>query len=168
MTIANGQQILAADLDGIWSTALGTLRTRTNDNNKYLQFNEVFTFNVINNTIAEYLRTIVYVPRTDVILRGIRLYCCSTITGINATLTIPAQIAENNTIVGGNIKSSLTLTATSGTSALLSNSGGFNQLSTNELFTFLAGDNIDLVVSTDSATTSNVIVVLMLETVLTG
>jgi len=166
MTIANGQQILAPDLDAIWSTALGTLRTRTNDNNKYLQFNEVFTFNAVNNSTAEYLRTIVYVPRTDVILRGIRLYCCSTTTGITATLTIPAQIAENGTIVGGNIKSTLTLTATSGATVLAS--GGFNQLSTNELFTFLAGDNIDLVVSTNNATAANVIIVLMLETVLTG
>lgn len=172
MTISNGSAILAADLNGIWETALGTLRTRTITNTPYKQFSEVFRFDGITTSTAEYLRTVVYVPRTDVILRGVRIVCASTgVQTITATVTIPAQIVEDNKIVGGNIKSTLTASATySNTTPDFSGSEGRVTLSNTELFSFLAGDNIDIVVSlTATGTpTCNVTVTCLFETVLTG
>lgn len=172
MAISNGSAILASDLNGIWETALDTLRSRTDTSNLYKQFSEVFRFDGITSSTAEYLRTIVYVPRTDVILRGVRIYCAT--DGANlptATVTIPAQIIEDNNIVGGNIKSTLTASATASASSNFANSTNRVVLSNTELFTFLAGDNIDIIVSLSGAITSppcNVTVVCLFENVLTG
>lgn len=168
MAITNGSTILAADLNGIWTTALGTLRSRTTANNPYKQFTETFQFDGITSGTAEYLRTFTYVPRTDVILRSAHIYCLSTTIGTVATLSIPAQLIEDNNIVGGNIKSTLTATATSASAVSIAASGGIVTLPNTELFTFLAGDNIDFVVSTNNASVSNVTVCLLLESLLTG
>jgi hypothetical protein len=170
MPLTNGTTILAADLNGVWTTALATLRSRNSDTTTSKQFTETFHFNGVigsgGSATPEYLRTIVYVPRTDVVLRAARLYCMSTsATAVVATLTIPSQIVEDNAIVGGNIKNTLTATATRDTSITdMSLSGGIITLPNTELFTFLAGDNIDLVVNTNSANSANIIVSLLLET----
>lgn len=167
MAISNGTTILGSDVNGIWTTALGTLRDRNDDNNPYKQFTETFEFNGVVSSTAEYLRTYVYTPRTDVVLRAARLYCLSTTAGIVATLRIPAQKIENATIVGGNIKSTLSTSASSNASIVdLSLSGGTINLPREQLFTFLAGDNIDIVVSSSSASTSNITVVLLFENIL--
>jgi hypothetical protein len=174
MPISNGSIILAADVNGIWQTALATLRARTTANNPNKQFTETFSINGIVASTPEYLRTIVYVPRTDVILRSARVYIVSTNggvlqNGISATVTIPAQLIEDNSIVGGNIPRTLTATATSNASANLGSSAARLDLPNDQLFTFLAGDNIDIVVSTaDTANVNKVIVSLTLESVLTG
>ncbi len=142
MPISNGSIILAADVNGIWQTALATLRARTTANNPNKQFTETFSINGIVASTPEYLRTIVYVPRTDVILRSARVYIVSTNggvlqNGISATVTIPAQLIEDNSIVGGNIPRTLTATATSNASANLGSSAARLDLPNDQLFTFL-------------------------------
>ena len=130
------------------------------------QFTETFQFNGIVTSTAEYLRSFTYTPRADCTLRGARIYCLSTTNNIVATLSIPAQIVEDNTIVGGNIPSSLTATATS--AATVAGSGGLVTLPNTAMIRLLAGDNIDIIVSTNSATAADVTVTLLLETPLTG
>lgn len=176
MAITNGSTITAADLDSIWETGLETLRIRTqsvagsSSNTPYKQYCEIFRFDGIVTGTPEHRRSAVFVPRTDVIVRGIRVYCQSATLGIVATASIPAQIYKDNNIVGGNIKKSLTATATSAAAALYSNSGSALDLSLGiggvGLFTFLAGDNIEILVSTSSAFSANVTVSLLLETVM--
>lgn len=168
MALVNGTTILATDITGVWTGALALLRAKTTSNNPWKQFTETFQFDGIASGTAEYLRTFTYVPRTDVILRSAHIYCASTTTPITATLSIPAQLIEDNTIVGGNIKSSLSAIAVSAAMPISSSGGIVTTLSNTELFTFLAGDNIDFVVSTNNAAVSNVTVCLLLESVLTG
>lgn len=170
MAIVNGQIITPADVNGIWSTALATLRARTNDNTPYKQFVETFQFNGVTSLTAQYLSSYIYSPRTDVVVRAIRVYCMSATAGIVATVSIPAQIVEDNIIVGGNIKSTITATATSNASvADMSLSGGLvTTLPNNEMTVFLAGDNIDIIVSTNSLTAADITVSLLLETTMVG
>ena len=168
MALTNGSTILAADLTGVWTGALALLRARTTSNNPWKQFTETFQFDGIASGTAEYLRTFTYVPRTDVILRSAHIYCASTTTNITATLSIPAQLVEDNTIVGGNIKNTLVATAVSNAMPISASGGIVTTLSNTELFTFLAGDNIDFVVSTNNVAVANVTVCLLLESVLTG
>jgi hypothetical protein len=171
MAISNGSTILAADLTGIWTPGLATLRARSTANNPNKQFTETFHFDGIASGTAEYLRTLTYVPRTDVILRSAHIYCLSTTIGITATLSIPAQIIldDDNKTPGGNIKNTLTASAISASAVSIANSGGIvSTLSNTELFTFLAGDSINFVVSTNNVATSNVTVCLTLESILTG
>jgi len=173
MTISNGSPILASDLNGIWQTALGTLRSRTTANNPNKQFVETFSFNNILQSTAEHLRTAVYVPRTDVVLRAARIYIVSTFAGVkqsgtDATVTIPAQQIEDNVIVGGNIPRTLTATAVSNALSFTGSEERID-LPNDQLFTFLAGDNIDIIVSTtDTTRANNIIVSLTLESVITG
>lgn len=168
MPIAPGQVITASDLNAVWPTALNSLRSRTDDNNDYKQFTQTFSFNGVINTTPEYLRTAVLTPTTDLILREARIYIRSLSggvaqNGIAATLTIPAQIIEDDVIVGGNIKRTLTTTCTSVVpSTDFSDSGATISLPNTELFTFLAGDNIDIIVSTPNATNNNYITVSLL------
>lgn len=169
MPIAPGQIISETDLNAVWPTALNSLRSRTDDNNDYKQFAQTFTFNGVINTTPEYLRTAVLTPTTDLILREARIYIRSlngggvAQNGISATLTIPAQIVEDDVIVGGNIKQTLTATCTSVVpSTDFSDSGATISLPNTELFTFLAGDNIDIIVSTPDAANNNYITVSLL------
>jgi hypothetical protein len=169
MAITNGSTILASDVNAIWETGLATLRSRTLASTPYKQYCEIFRFDGITSGTAPLRRGAVYVPRTDVIVRGARVYCQSATNGIIATVSIPAQIYKDNNIVGGNIKQSLTATATSNAPATFSNSGSVITLAAGTdpaLFTFLAGDNIEILVSTSSGTAANVTVSLLLETVM--
>jgi hypothetical protein len=181
MPITNGSPIIATDVNGIWQTALGTLRSNTSDNAPWKQYTETFVFNGLSTATSPVIPvhnlSTIYVPRTDVILRAARLYISafqsgSLYNGATATLTIPAQIIENNTIVGGNIKNTLTCTATSTNTSTLSSGAGLITLPNTETFSFLAGDNIDIVVSIDSALPTTVLcyitVSLTFENILTG
>jgi hypothetical protein len=177
MAFTNGTIILASDINAIWETGLASLRSRTQvaqvsgitSNIPYKQYCEIFRFDGITSTTAEHRRGAVFVPRTDVIVRGVRVYCQSATTSIVATVSIPAQIYKDNNIVGGNIKRSLTATATSQLPATYSDSGTVVTLDTGAdpaLFTFLAGDNIEILVSTNNVATANVTVSLLLETLM--
>ncbi len=169
MTIASGSLITADDLRGIWSVPLTTLATYNTLVNPYKQFTEVFQVRGVTNLTSEILRTVLYTPRTDVILRGFRVMCSSATVGIVATASIPAQVIRDNVIAGGNIPYSITATATSTAIAGdLSVTTGLATIPNNTIVSFLAGDNIDIVVSTNSATAANVTVTLLLENVLTG
>lgn len=169
MALINGDVIAASDVNAIWETGLTTLRARTIASTPYKQYCEIFRFDGIASNTAPLRLGAVYVPRTDVIVRGVRVYCQSATLAIVATVNIPAQIYKDNNIVGGNIKSSLTATATSAAAATFSNSGKVVTLDANTdpaLFTFLAGDNIEILVSTSSLSAANVTVSLLLETVM--
>lgn len=169
MALVNGTPITDTDINEIWETGLATLRARTIANTPYKQYNEIFCFDGIASGTAELRRGAVFVPRTDVIVRGVRVYCQSATVGIVATVNIPAQIYKDNNIVGGNIKSSLTATATSAAAATFSNSGTVvvtDPGTDPALFTFLAGDNIEILVSTNNVATANVTVSLLLETIM--
>ena len=177
MAFTNGTTILASDINAIWETGLASLRSRTQvaqvsgitSNIPYKRYCEIFRFDGITSTTAEHRRGAVFVPRTDVIVRGVRVYCQSATTSIVATVSIPAQIYKDNNIVGGNIKRSLTATATSQLPATYSDSGTVVTLDTGAdpaLFTFLAGDNIEILVSTNNVATANVTVILLLETLM--
>ena len=163
MTISNGSTITAADVNGIFEGALSTLRSYTQFNYPYKQWQQSFRVDGVNNSTAEYLRTISFYPRTDCIIRAIRIDCSAAINGITATATIPAQILQDNVIVGGNIKNDITLSATSDLAFPWYNHTGLYILPTEDLFTVIAGDSIDIVISTNSATVADVAVVLLLE-----
>lgn len=152
MPITNGSPILASDLNAVWQTALATLRTRTTSNNPYRQFVVVLRLLGINSTTPEHLRTITYVPRTDLVLRGAKIAATPSSTtpstGVICTATIPAGIREDESIVGGNINRTLSMEVTTdGTCDPASNFGAAT-LPVDQLFGLLAGDSIDIVVST--------------------
>jgi len=164
MAISNGSTIEAADVNGIFETALDNLRSYTVYSYPYKQWQQSFRIDGVTSSTAEHLRTISFYPRTDCIVRAIRIYCAAAYTGITATATIPAQILQDNVIVGGNIKNDITLSATSNTSpATRDQLSGLYTLSNEDLFTVLAGDSVDIVISTDSANPAFVSVVLTLE-----
>lgn len=163
MTISNGSTILAADVNGLFQTALSTLKNYTQYNYPYKQWQQSFRVDGVNNSTAEYLRTVSFYPRTDCIVRAIRIDCSATSSGITATATIPAQILQDNVIVGGNIKNDITLSATSNPASPWYNHTGLYILPAEDLFTVIAGDSIDIVISTDSATVTDVSIVLLLE-----
>lgn len=165
MTIANNSPITASDLNGLFDQTITNLLTIGVYNTPSKQFLHSFRINGINNSTAEYLRTVSFYPRTDCILRGVRILAESPSAGINITATIPSQIVEDNSIVGGNILNTITMTATTVVPPLttISNSVGFYNLSNSYVFPILAGDSIDIVLSSSSATASNVSVSLLLE-----
>lgn len=172
MTISNSSTILATDVNNSWDTPLSNLRRRDISISPYKQFTEIFTFNNIVATTPEYLRTIVYTPRTDVVVRSGRVGIVSTSAGVPAAGiiaigTIPAQVIEGSTIVGGNIPKTLTATATSSTAATFGSGQTRFDLNAQAVFKFLAGDNIDIVVSTTNTTNNNIITVsLTFETIM--
>jgi hypothetical protein len=163
MPITIGTTIIADDLNNIWRTALNTLRTRTTSNNPYKQFVAVLQFPRITSTTAEHLRTQTYIPRTDLILRSARVFghafSGSQSTGIEIRALIPAGIREDERIIGGNIVKDLRASViTDGAGDPLTNSGVF-ELPTNEIFGFLAGDSIDIIVGTTATGTAHDITV---------
>ena len=108
MAITNGSQIEASDLNGLFDNTINNLRTVGVFDTPSKQFLQSFRINGINNTTAEYLRTVTFFPRKDCILRGIRILGQSSSAGINITGTVPSQILEDNSIVGGNILNTIT------------------------------------------------------------
>lgn len=168
MAITPGSVITALDVNGLLETSLSNLRTTSDFTNPYKQWTQTFRLDSVNNTSSLIRRTIGFYPRTDCVLRGIRLSCASTISGIVATVTIPAQIVENNSIVGGNIVNTISFTATSqgNSPSPISNQTSLYTLDTSKRYTILAGDSIDIVVSTNSATSSNITISLLLENIL--
>lgn len=167
MTLSNGSTILPADIEGVYTPALANVRNINTFKNftNYKQFVESYTWRNIDNTTAEYLRTFVWTPRTDCTLRAIRVSCNGT-AGVTATVTIPAQVIEDNTIVGGNILNNISLSATS--AATIQASTGLYELPNDKLFGFLAGDSIDFVATINSATNVDVTITLLLENVITS
>ena len=164
MAITNGSQIEASDLNGLFDNTINNLRTVGVFDTPSKQFLQSFRINGINNTTAEYLRTVTFFPRTDCILRGIRILAQSSSAGINITATVPSQIVEDNSIVGGNILNTITMTATTALPLFtLSDAVDFYNLSNSYIFPILAGDSIDIVLSSNSATASNVSISLLLE-----
>lgn len=166
MAISNGSTIEAADVNGIFEGALSTLRSYTGYNYPYKQWQQSFRVDRVIDTTPEYLRTVSFYPRTDCIVRAIRIDCSSSINGFTATATIPAQVLQDNVIVGGNIKNDITLSATSNISTPWHNHTGLYVLPPEELFTVLAGDSIDIIVSTDATSSFDnvdVSIVLTLE-----
>jgi hypothetical protein len=150
MSFTNGQTITAAGVNGIFEGALNTVRTYTQYNYPYKQWQQSFRVDNLTDTTPEYLRTISFYPRTDCIIRAIRIDCSSSLSGLTATATIPAQVLQDNVIVGGNIKNDITLSATSNTAAPWHQHTGLYVLPNEDLFTVLAGDSIDIIVSTDA------------------
>lgn len=170
MAISNGSPILASDLNDYFDTALSNLRNVNVFNTEQKQFIQSFTIKGFNNATAEYLRTATFFPRTDCVLRGVRLIAESSTSSINITATIPAQIIKDNVIVGGNIKNTITLTATTqGVSGIptgaltVSDASGLYTLPVEELFTILAGDSIEIVFSSDNASIADASITLLLE-----
>lgn len=164
MTIANGSQILASDLNGLFDQTITNLNNVGVYTTPSKQFLHSFIVNGITNTTPEYLRTVSFYPRTDCILRGVRILAKSATSGIVITATIPSQVVEDNSIVGGNILNTITMTTTTQVPLLsLSSAVGYYPLSNSYIFPILAGDSIDIVLSSNSASPANVSVSLLLE-----
>jgi hypothetical protein len=170
MPITNGSVITAANLDDIYTTGLATLRTNTAANVARKQYTVTFRFNQIKSTTAEHLRTKVWVPRTDVVIRNARISAVSVTAGLVCTVEIPAQIVSRERIVGGNLPYSLVGSATTsatvnaGVGQVSSISG--TALSTSERVVALAGDNIEIIVAAPTTTECGIWVTLLVETVL--
>jgi hypothetical protein len=164
LTISDGYIVEAADLDSIWSTGLAQLRTTTAANSARRQFPVVFSFRGVTNAVS---RTYTYTPRTDVVLKSATISAASTSAGIVCSVEIPAQIIDQERIVGGNIPYDLTGSAT--TSATLT--AGFGDIGRDntaipatERLILLAGDNIDITVQSSSATAADIHIIFLLET----
>ena len=174
MAISNGSTIDKDDLNDYFNTTLDTLRDPGVYKLPRKQWVQSFHIKGLTSNTAEYLRTVAFYPRTDCTLRAIRLFAYSATSGINLTANIPAQIVEDNVIVGGNIKETITLTAQ--TQGRYSNTGVINlslgsslyELPNNQFFNILAGDNIEIILSSSSATAADATISLVLENEVTN
>lgn len=173
MAITNGSTIDKDDLNDYFNTTLDILRNPSVSNYPRKQWVKTFHLKVFNSNTPEYLRTVAFYPRTDCTLRAVRLFAYAGTSGIDLTATIPAQIVQDNVIVGGNIKETITLTAqTQGayptTGAIdLSLASSFYTLPNDQYFNILAGDNIEIILSS-SSTPADATISLVLENEVTN
>jgi len=165
MTLSNGSTILGTDIEDIYYYPLQNTKTRSGNFTPYKQNFQTFRLRNLSSTDEELYRTITFSPREDCVLRAIRLHIGSATPGETATLTIPAQIVADNVIVGGNIKETIEITATTAASPI--NSTALYELPNDQLFTLLAGDNIEMVITT-AFSNIDITVSLLLEYVLTS
>jgi hypothetical protein len=172
MPITPGSPILASDINAVWQTALNTLRTRTTANNPYRQFTVVLRLLGINSTTSEHLRTITYVPRTDLVLRAAKIVAHPSTGGpstdVVCTATIPAGIRDDESIVGGNINRELNLRVITDGVCDPATNFGTATLPVDQVLGLLAGDSVDVVVSTTAiGTRHDITLTLTVENLLT-